>query len=203
MSPTANAGLLTSPVVGEFKGWFSNLFHWKPQSYVLYSVDDPISTRHEIARLLEQFGVVIALEDNVERGWMTVKCRVDDVYEGTTVVQKAMRFRVEISSIAGGQVAHVGTPFTPLSGTPTPRPYQQNPLSPVMSNQGGKMRMSVPGPGGAECETMIAFVLEKGAVSTFKTIYQHLRGEWRLDSLQSPRTSAGMSVLSLDQRMMV
>ncbi|THH29753.1 hypothetical protein EUX98_g4431 [Antrodiella citrinella] len=207
LSSPSTAGILGSPVVGEFKGWFSNLFHWKPQSYMLYSLEDPVATRHEIARLLEQFGVVIALEDNVERGWTTVKCRVDDVYEGTTLVQKAMRFRVEISSIQGQhQGLPLGTPSTMSTG---PSRMSQNPMSPTMgmngngSNFSGKSRMSMP-PGGAY-ESMIAFVLEKGAVSTFKTIYQYLRSEWMLDSLQSPRVGVtnAMEVMSLDQRMMV
>ncbi|TCD70693.1 hypothetical protein EIP91_002068 [Steccherinum ochraceum] len=210
-SPTMSspAAILGSPVVGEFKGWFSNLFHWKPQSYVLYSLDDPVATRHEIARLLEQLGVVIALEDNAERGWMTVKCRVDDVYEGTTLVQKAMRFRVEISSCQSQHlVLALGTPSTMSNATPR---MSQSPLSPLIGGGGGgsgmsaKSRMSMPNGGGAGYETMIAFVLEKGAVSTFKTIYQHLRGEWRLDSLQSPRTSMPIETehLSLEQRMMI
>ena len=136
---------------------------------------------------------------------MTVKCRVDDVYEGTTLVQKAMRFRVEISSIPGQhQALSFGTPSTQ---TTTPR-MTPNPMSPALNGGGGGNAMSAKprmnfAPAGYE--TMIAFVLEKGAVSTFKTIYQHLRGEWRLDSLQSPRSIApgGMIPTSLDERMMV
>lgn len=138
----------------------------------------------------------------MERGWMTVKCRVDDVYEGTTLVQKAMRFRVEISSIPGQhQALNFGTPSTQST---TPR-MTLNPMSPPLNGVNAmttKSRMNFTQAG---YETIIAFVLEKGAVSTFKTIYQHLRGEWKLDSLQSPRsvTPGGMIPTSLDERMMV
>jgi len=62
-------------VVGEFKGWFSNLFNWKAQQYTLYSVDNCQTTRQEALRLLEKFGVVL-----VDEGTGTLKCRVEDGY---------------------------------------------------------------------------------------------------------------------------
>ena len=62
----------------------------------------------------------------------------------------------------------------------------------------------MPSGGGAGYETMIAFVLEKGAVSTFKAVYHRLRGEWRLDALQSPRTAmmGGGATPGMEQRFM-
>lgn len=63
-------------VVGEFKGWFSNLFNWKAQQYTLYSVDNCHATRQEALRLLEKFGVVMV----VDEGAGSLKCRVEDGY---------------------------------------------------------------------------------------------------------------------------
>ena len=61
-SPPAVASALLSPGVGEFKGWFSNLFHWKAQSYLLYSTDDVATSRTEVRQLLQALGISV-LED--------------------------------------------------------------------------------------------------------------------------------------------
>ncbi|KAK7681394.1 hypothetical protein QCA50_015486 [Cerrena zonata] len=106
MSPPSS--LLGSPVVGEFKGWFSNLFHWKIQTYTLYSSDDPTATRNECARLLEALGVIIALEDN--QSSTILKCRIDDVYDGNSVIQKQLRFTVDIQS---SSAIITGNPMSP------------------------------------------------------------------------------------------
>jgi len=77
-SPTSTpATPLLSPVVGEFRGWFSNLFNWKTPTYVLHSHNNCLTTRDEAARLLEEFGVSVLLED--VQGWGVLKCKVDDV----------------------------------------------------------------------------------------------------------------------------
>ena len=94
MSPPPS--ILGSPAVGEFKGWFSNLFHWRIQSYLLYSADDVVTSRNEVRQLLQALGVSV-LEDFQ---WGILKCRADDIFEGTTQIQKAARFRVEVSSAA-------------------------------------------------------------------------------------------------------
>ncbi|OBZ67823.1 Serine/threonine-protein kinase HSL1 [Grifola frondosa] len=184
MSPGVSVG---SPVVGEFKGWFSNLFHWKVQSYLLYSAHDLPTTRTEVTRLLEQFGVHTVLEENF--GWSVLKCRVDDIHDGSALIQKQVRFRVEFS----------GAPSSHAYSQPgaTPR-LSQNPMSPhVISFPGARSRVDMSG-----YETILGFVLEKGAVSTFKVIYHRLRGEWRLDALQSPRAAVGATP-SIEQRFMV
>ena len=186
MSPPPS-GILGSPAVGEFKGWFSNLFHWKVQSYVLYSVDDVSATRNEALRLLEAFSISI-LEDQ----WGVIKCRADDIFDGNNVVQKSMRFRVEVSPASS----------YPFSGT-TPR-LAQNPMSPQTGSMAAMRSRShierIPG-----YETVIVLVLEKGSVSTFKAVQQRMRAEWRLDALQSPRTAAVTSgtTPSIDARMAV
>jgi hypothetical protein len=68
---------LFSPVVGEFRGWFSNLFNWKTPTYILHSHNNCSATRDETARLLVQFGVSVVLEDG--QGWGVLRCKVDDM----------------------------------------------------------------------------------------------------------------------------
>ena len=63
-------------MVGEVKGWFANLFHWKAQQYVLYSVDNCLAIRDESTRLLNHFGCQVILED--AQGWGVLKCRMDE-----------------------------------------------------------------------------------------------------------------------------
>lgn len=165
-----------SPVVGEFKGWFSNLFNWKAQSFFLCSTSGVVHTRNETTRLLQQFGVVVALEDTDGRGQL--KCRIDDILDASTgsVVQKATRFRVELHSASGSAfVSNIGIGPSRLS--------QQNPSSPN-ANQTRHSNMNKYMVAGSQC--MVVVIQEKGAVSTFRAICQQLKDEWILDALQSP-----------------
>ncbi|KAF7794777.1 hypothetical protein EIP86_005915 [Pleurotus ostreatoroseus] len=188
MSPQTSS-LLGSPAVGEFKGWFSNLFHWKVQSYLLYSTDDVVATRTEALRLLDAFGVAV-LEDQ----WGVIKCRVDDAYDGAALVLKQMRFRVEITPVAASACAPSGTtPRLAQSYNQSQNQHQgqhQHPMSPQAGSISALRSRSqferIQG-----YETVIALVLEKGSVATFKQVHQRLKGEWRLDALQSPRSAAG------------
>ncbi|RPD75460.1 Pkinase-domain-containing protein [Lentinus tigrinus ALCF2SS1-7] len=159
-----------SPAVGEFKGWFSNLFHWKVQSIVLYSVLDLPTTRSETIRLLEYFGVSLAVEDR--SGFSVLLCRMDDVHDGSVIVQKQVRFRVEFSSCSSASY--------PPSMHGTPRMGQ-------MSFPGARSRADGLAAG---YETVIGIALEKGSVTTFKNLCQRLRNEWRLDALVSPTAAA-------------
>ena len=168
--------ILASPVVGEFKGWFSNLFNWKSQTYVLCSTDNIFTTRNETISLLQQFGVVIALED--ADAWGQLRCRVDDVLDAPTgnIIQKQTRFRVELYSAPGHQYSAY-----PGDGAAS-RLSQQNPISPNLNPARysmGKYMMS-----GSQCA--IVLIQEKGAVSTFRAVCRRLREEWTLDALQSP-----------------
>lgn len=183
MSPPPSA-ILGSPAVGEFKGWFSNLFHWKVQSYLLYSTNDVTTSRNEVRQLLQGLGISV-LEDFQ---WGIFKCRADDVYEHGSLVQKATRFRVEVHSAAGYAQA-----------TATPR-LSHNPMSPQMSAVRSRPQLDrLHG-----YDTVIALVLEKGSVTTFKAVYLRVKADWRLDALQSPRTSVvgGSGTPSIDQRVM-
>lgn len=184
MSPPSST-LIGSPAVGEFKGWFSNLFHWKVQSYLLYSNDDVTTSRNEVVRLLDALGVAI-LEDSQ---WGVLKCRVDDMFEGTSQLQKQMRFRIEFSSITG--YVQGGTPR-----------LSQNPMSPPMNSVSAIRSRShfdkIHG-----FESVVALILEKGSLTTFKNVFHRVKAEWTLDGLQSPRTSlVSGGATSLDQRVM-
>lgn len=171
MSPPSS--MISSPAVGEFKGWFSNLFHWKVQSYVLYSTDDLRVTCLETMRLLDRFGVTAVLEEY--QGWCVLKCRTDEIHDGVGSAQKQVRFRIEFSSADGCAV--------PTGTTPRLSQISMSPRTSAFSGSRGRAdRVS-------GYETALGLVLEKGAVSTFKAVYHRLRGEWRLDALQSPRTA--------------
>ena len=128
-SPTR---LLTSPVVGEFKGWFSNLFSWKNgasangQSNTIYSPDDLSKTRVDVARLLETFGVIVMFEkpsDSQPEDTPRLKCRIEELSVDiqANISLKPVRFRVE---------------FTPIQQTrPFIRPSVWSPpLSPITDN---------------------------------------------------------------------
>jgi hypothetical protein len=164
LSPTPNtpSSLLASPALGEVKGWFSNLFNWKTHSYVLGSSNDIHTTRYEVFRLLEQLGVEI-------EGGEVLRCMVDD-----QVVQRQVRFRVEFSiGVAGGHAFS----YTHPHPHPSPNPHSPNPNS-----QSHRLSMNVNkvlSGSGYTCAIMM--VLEKGSVSTFRSVYRRLREEWRMD----------------------
>ncbi|KAF8637931.1 hypothetical protein AX17_002552 [Amanita inopinata Kibby_2008] len=117
-SPTR---LLTSPVVGEFKGWFSNLFNWKnggnhvnlhrQNDDMVYSLDDLPKTCGDVGRLLESLGIIVVFEATMglsdgldHNGCSTaakLKCRVEEPSADAqaNLSLKPVRFRVEIKPI--------------------------------------------------------------------------------------------------------
>jgi hypothetical protein len=100
-SPTSS----TSPT-GEVKGWFSNLFNWRHQMYILGSFETVVATREEMHRLLEQMGVHVTPEHGV------LRCQLDE-----------LRFRVDFA--LGSALSSSGL----NSNTPTsPRAAQFNAL---------------------------------------------------------------------------
>ena len=155
---------------GEFKGWFTNLFNWKGQSYTLYSLEDVATTREEMSKVLAHVGVTILTSET-----SLVKCRLDEVYDEVTgaVVQKQVRFRVEFGPCTTQTHAHthpgggdaLAVPPTPKLLTPR---LMSTPMSPI-PNSGGYT-------------SMVTLVLERGAVSTFKAVYLRVREMWVLDS---------------------
>jgi len=200
--------ILSSPV-GEFKGWFSNLFNWRAHTYVLCSTNNVAATRTETVRILEQLGVTIVLEDpdNMQpHGGGTgavLRCRTNEVVDGATgaIVQKHVRFRVEFSvgsTQVGGFVAPtvatgsntgtgaatsmsagVGTQTISASTSPTGAGMSTSLMSPRHAAL-GKQAMAV----GYACA--IVLVQEKGSLSTFRAVCRWLREEWTLDALRSP-----------------
>lgn len=50
---------------------------------------------------------------------------------------------------------------------------------------------------GSGYDTVLTFQLEKGAVSTFKLLYQHVKNEWKLEALYDPKNVAVMGGMSM------
>ena len=194
-TPPGVPSILSSPV-GEFKGWFSNLFNWRAHTYVLCSTNNLVSTRTETTRILEQLGIAVVLEDpegvHSQGNAMILRCRTNEVVDGATgaVVQKHVRFRVEFSASStqvGGFVAPtVGTGLSPsaamgasvgASTSPTGAP------SSSMSPRHALGKQSMPAVG---YTCAIVLVQEKGSLSTFRAVCRWLREEWTLDALMSP-----------------
>ncbi|KAF9525094.1 hypothetical protein CPB83DRAFT_568944 [Crepidotus variabilis] len=128
-TPSSANRIFASPVVGEFKGWFSNLFGWKNSSYnsgLLYSPFDLQTTQLSVVRLLEGLGVLVtdtrsptrhsALLDNST----VLYCRIDqpsiDSSSGTPL--KAVRFKVEIRG-----TGFMNEPQTAMSPIGEDNPY--------------------------------------------------------------------------------
>lgn len=108
--PPPSSRLLTSPIVGEFKGWFSNLFNWKNsngQGGILYSVDDIHRTRSHVAGLLENLGITTGNntpgESSLTEQIEILVCRLDQpcVDPATGISLKNVRFRVEFRASSG------------------------------------------------------------------------------------------------------
>jgi len=87
------SSLLVSPAVGEVKGWFSSLFHWRTHALALYSRDAVAPTRAEVRRLLAP----VLLPEPQPDG--ALRARIEDAYDPTTghIVQKAVRFRIDFT----------------------------------------------------------------------------------------------------------
>ena len=198
-SATSSSRILTSPVVGEFKGWFSNLFNWKPQSSqggVLYSVDDLQQTRLNIARLLEGIGINLghSAADNLQPELFDVLlCRIDhpttDPVNGTTL--KSVRFRVEFKAAPGPSDSQLPVTYN-RDDNPSFLTAAGNPSSANTSNSSRPRASVLLGrsaplvspvalakwdfPSGCLCA--IALVYEKGSMSTFRAVWRHLKAEY-------------------------
>jgi hypothetical protein len=92
------SSLLVSPAVGEVKGWFSSLFHWRTHALALHSRDAVAPTRAEVRRLLAP----VLLPEPQPDG--ALRARIEDAYDPTTghIVQKAARFRIDFTVGGGG-----------------------------------------------------------------------------------------------------
>jgi hypothetical protein len=148
------SSLLVSPAVGEVKGWFSSLFHWRTHAIALQSCDAVAPTRAEVRRLLAP----VLLPEPQPDG--ALRARIEDAYDPTTghIVQKAVRFRIDFTVGGGGG-----------GGGGASRGSNGN------SNSG-----SCGGGGGCT----MTLVQEKGSVSAFRAVCARLRAEWTLDALE-------------------
>ena len=197
-SATNSSKILTSPVVGEFKGWFSNLFNWKSQGSqggVLYSVDGLQQTKLDIARLLEGIGINLghSAADNLQPELFDVLlCRIDqpttDPVNGITL--KNVRFRVEFKAAPGpsdsqlpathnrdGNAYFLATVGNPSSANPgnssRPRASVLGRSAPLVSPVALAKWDFPPG-----CLCAIALVYEKGSMSTFRVVWRQLKAEY-------------------------
>jgi hypothetical protein len=196
-SATSSSRILTSPVVGEFKGWFSNLFNWKPSSSqggVLYSVDNLQQTKLDIARLLERIGINLghSAADNLQPELSdTLLCRIDqpttDSVNGITL--KSVRFRVDFKASPGLSDSQLpATHHRDDSSLTTPAGNQlatnggnagnsSRPRASVLLGRSAPLVSSKwdfpPG-----CLCAIVLVYEKGSMSTFRAVWRHLKAEY-------------------------
>ncbi|KAF8888634.1 hypothetical protein BD779DRAFT_454236 [Infundibulicybe gibba] len=127
--------LLASPVVDEFRGWFSNLFNWKHQGHngpgIFYSTRDVHRTRSDVGKFLESMGVVVEGKGfrpiggcaPIDHLGTTLKCRVDEGAPGSLAHLKASRFRSSSRRARNNHLyCHRGSmavPFQPHHATPT------------------------------------------------------------------------------------
>lgn len=190
-----------SSPVGEVRSWLSHLFNRKPHTYVLYSTASFCATRNRTILALERLGVTVGPPESSPRRQgccitSIVRCRmsVGVKCSGSAVVQKYIRFRVEISLSPNAlQMLHES-----LSSSP-------HPLNDISSEVGGPLgdvlwpqltSFTPPQPrsrasSAAERDYSCAVVLvqEKGSASAFKTMCRRLCELWTLDtsgtSLQS------------------
>lgn len=93
MLSSPKSSLLVSPAVGEVKGWFSSLFHWRTHTLSLRSRDPVAPARAEVRRLLAP----VLLPEPQPDG--ALRARIEDAYDPVTghMVQKAVRFRVDFT----------------------------------------------------------------------------------------------------------
>lgn len=210
--------LLASPVVGEVKGWFSNLFNWKGQPSghggILYSPNDIFRTRADVGRILERFGVTVE-GGGFDKGMSpvdcagTLKCHLEEPSGGWTHSNvKSVRFRVEFSfapnnADAGHQDSYFlvapapNQEFLPVpianSGSST-TPKTRNSI--LMGNRGrnatpvASPALDIEFPPGFE--SAIIMIYEKGSVSSFRTVWRRLKDVYGGGATAFPSFSPAM-----------
>ncbi|KAJ7064857.1 kinase-like domain-containing protein [Mycena amicta] len=180
---------LTSPVVGEFKGWFSNLFNWKgttpgqqtPGTGVIYSADGLDKTRRDVGLLFEKLGVTVegsgfTFAEGSDRGeddfamGMSLRCRVEEASSDGMAV-KPVRFRVQFSLTPSMRLP------TPLSPNPNADNLPSTSLNALLAAPLDiplKQRANVLAnrTGG---QTAILLIHEKGSTSTFRNAWRRLK----------------------------
>ncbi|KAJ7634797.1 Pkinase-domain-containing protein [Roridomyces roridus] len=201
--PNATTSRLTSPVVGEFKGWFSNLFNWKsngsnqpsPGTGVIYSPDGLEKTRREVGLLCERLGIVVegsgfsfaesALSPDDDG--MALRCKVEEnSVDGAPMVLKPVRFRVEFSAAPCAQVSTYQDAPPNHKHHSTPHNYPSSslnallaaPLDGPLKNRASSLmnrNISASSAFPPGCLSAIVMVHEKGSASTFKNVWKRLK----------------------------
>ena len=101
--PPTSTRIMASPVVGEFRGWFSNLFNWKTggssQPSIFYSTEDGPQTRDLCFALFQSMGFIISrnLGEQAAENCEVYHCRLDQLVSDpqTGSILKPSRFRLE------------------------------------------------------------------------------------------------------------
>lgn len=211
LSPTFNGShahpsrLLTSPVVGEFKGWFSNIFGWRNQNGagagVLYSPDDIVKTCWEVGTLLQGLGVIVEGPGfGSQRGSegaeeYVLKCQVEETtpIAGTHLSTKGLRFRVEFTASLGSAVATSPPNSSFLAAPSGPNTRARGsflgPKSPLLSPLPSPNSSSFP----AACSTAVMLLHEKGSMSTFRMVWKKLKGGYGEALAQYPCMSPAIA----------
>ncbi|KAI5996299.1 hypothetical protein EDD15DRAFT_2365126 [Pisolithus albus] len=191
---------LSSPV-GEVRSWLSHLFNRKPHTYVLYSTASFCATRNRTILALERLGVTVGPPESSPRRQgcgitSIVQCRmsVGVKCSGSAVVQKYIRFRVEISLSPNA----LQMPHESLSSSPHPlndvctevgRPFGDVLWPKLTSFTPPHPRSRATSAAERDYSCAVVLVQEKGSVSAFKTMCRRLCELWTLDtsgtSLQS------------------
>ncbi|KAF7316312.1 Protein kinase domain-containing protein [Mycena indigotica] len=193
---------LTSPGVGEFKGWFSNLFSWKgtgqaiPGTGVIYSADGLDKTRRDVGLLFEKLGITIegsgfTFAEGSDRGdddfamGMMLRCRVEEAApDGISL--KPVRFRVEFSPTPSARalsnIKNLAMPLSPNQNTGNIPSASLNALLSAPLDVPLKHRANVlvnrNGVGATRpvgSQTAILLVHEKGSTSTFRHAWKKLK----------------------------
>ncbi|KAK0203514.1 Pkinase-domain-containing protein [Desarmillaria ectypa] len=191
--------LLTSPVVGEFKGWFSNLFSWKHQgahsqssSWILYSTDDSAKTCDGVKRALEGMGVVVdspgstVLPGSSGTSEPTfLRCRLDESNCGELANMKPVRFKVWFSPSSTPNLAVPNSPLMSptsnlLSAPPPPVVLARGRASVFVNKSPQVLPLTIPNPctsssASRACVSMISLIQERGSATTFRAIWRRLK----------------------------
>ncbi|KAF8916526.1 hypothetical protein CPB85DRAFT_1290094 [Mucidula mucida] len=175
-----NNRLLTSPVVGEFKGWFSNLFNWKQgqahnTAWILYSSDDVDKTLLEVGRTLTRLGVITEPSGGPTEALL--KCRLEEPIYGDLAGLKPVRFKVWVSQVPASH-QQVASPLTTPNFLAAP-PLAHGRSSVFMNKSPHASPLPSPTfnvnsiPFG--CVTVIALAQDKGSATTFRAIWRKLK----------------------------
>jgi len=207
--PPSSAGrILASPVVGEFKGWFSNLFNWKQSNGhggLLYSGDDINRTRSNVMLLLCNFGILLSNSSgdshHPDPDTLSLYCRIEQplVDQSSGIALKNVRFRVEFrSKPTHSETSSVLSPTieedTYFLAAPSPNASQATtptsanftrPRASLLLGRTASNSTPVPGFTGQAkldlppgCQCIIALVHEKGSMTTFRTVWRRLKEEY-------------------------